>query len=245
VVLGWFAWQRRRRSPGRLLVVLLALGVVAELGVALRIAGDRVMLLPWALVAELPGLNNILPVRFSMYVALAAAVAAALWAASPRPSRWVRATLVVAVAVSLVPALSNDRWRSTPTRVAFFEDDMYRTCFRPDETVFIPDAAGMDVTLWQAESGYRFRLANGNLGSDLPEGIPDRDVAWQVLYNTVPEGGGAAIVRLARGLEATVILLDAEHVDRWGPPLENAGLQAVETGGVLLYHLGPVPPSCG
>jgi len=175
--------------------VLLALGVVAELGVALRIAGDRVMLLPWALVAELPGLNNILPVRFSMYVALAAAVAAALWAASPRPSRWVRATLVVAVAVSLVPALSNDRWRSTPTRVAFFEDDMYRTCFRPDETVFIPDAAGMDVTLWQAESGYRFRLANGNLGSDLPEG--------------------------------------------------NAGLQAVETGGVWLYHLGPVPPSCG
>ena len=245
VVLGWFAWQRRRQPAGRLLVVLLALGVVAELGVALRIAGDRVVTLPWALAAKLPAFNNVLPVRFSMYVALGVSVAAALWAASPRPSRWVRAVVVVAAAVSLAPAVSNDHWRSTPTRVGVLRRRHLPPCFRPEETVFVPDAAGMDITLWQAESGYRFRIANGNLGSDLPEDIPDRDVAFQVLYNTVPEGGGGAVVRLARGLEATVILLDADHLERWAPPLENAGLEAVETGGVWLYHLGPAPPSCG
>ena len=232
------------QPAGRMIVVLLALGIVAELGVALHVAGDRLIALPWALAAELPGFNNVLPVRFSMYVALAAAAAAALWAASPRPSRWVRTALVAAAVVSLLPAASRDFWSRTPTRPSFFVDDTYRTCFRPDENVFIPDATGMDATLWQAESGYRFRLANGSLSPELPEGTPDPDVGFAVLYGSVPEGGGGAVVRFARAIEATVILLDAEHVYRWGPVLEEAGLEPVANGGVWLYHLGPVPPAC-
>ena len=148
-----------------------------------------------------------------MYVALGVAVAAALWAASPRPSWWVRAALVAAAVVSLLPAVSRDLWSTTPARAAFFTDEIYRTCLRPDETVLIPSAAFMDATLWQVESDFRFRLALGYLGSDFPEGVPDEDVAFDVLYNNVPEGGGAAVVRLARGLGATTILVDAEHID--------------------------------
>jgi hypothetical protein len=244
VVLGWYALQTRRHPSGRLPIVLLALGIAAELGVALRVAGDRVMQLPWALAERLPALNNVLPVRFAMYVALGAAVVAALWAASPRPAAWLRAALVAAAVVSLVPALSRDLWHYTPTRPAFFADGAYRTCFRPDETVFIPDSAGMDATLWQAESGYRFRLANGSLSPELPEGIPDPDVALAALYNVVPPGGGTAVVRLARRLEATVIVLDPEHVGQWGPVLVEAGLEPVRNGGVWLYPLRPLPPSC-
>jgi hypothetical protein len=243
-VLGWFAWQRRHRPAGRLLVVLLALGVVAQLGVALRVAGDRVMPLPWALAEKLPALNNVLPVRFTMYVALGAAVATALWAASPRPSAWVRVALVAAAVVSLAPAVSRDLWHTTPTRPAFFTDALYRACFRPHETVFIPDPADTDATLWQVESGFRFRLANGSIGPEPPEGIPDRDAAYQVLYNTLPKGGGAAVVRLARELDATVIMLDAERVEQWAPPLEEAGLRPVKRGGVWLYHLRPALTSC-
>ena len=244
VILGWFAWQGRRTPGRRLLVVLLALGIVAELGVALRVGGDHVLPLPWALAEKLPALDNVLPVRFSMYVALAAAAAAALWASSPRPSWWLRAALLGAAAVSLLPALPRDLWHRTPTRPAFFADDIYRECFRGDENVFVPDAAGIDATLWQVESGYRFRLANGSLSPEIPEGIPDREAALEVLYNLIPDGGGAAVVRLARGLEATVILLDAEHA-RWGPALENAGLVPVRRGGVSLYHLRPPLPTCG
>jgi hypothetical protein len=244
VVLGWFAWQRWREPGGRLLLALLALGVLAELGVALHVAGDRVVALPWALAEKLPVLNNVLPARFSMYVALGAGVAVALWAASPRPSPWLRAALVAAAAISFVPDTSASFWRTTPDRPAFFADDIYRSCFRPDETVFMPDIVDTEASLWQAESGYRFRLANGHLGDVFPEGIPDPDVAFAVLYGSIPEGGGAAIVRLARGLGSTVILLDAEQVDEWGPVLEDAGLEAVENGGVWLYHLGPVPPGC-
>ena len=243
-ILGWFAWERRRQASGRLLVALLVLGVVAELGTALHVRGDRVLPLPWALAAELPGLEHVLPVRFSMYVALAAAVAAALWAASSRPPVWLRATLVAAAVVALVPAVSRDLWRATPTRPPFFTEDVYRSCFGPDETVFIPDAARIHATLWQVEADYSFRIANGALSPELPEGVPDPEAALDVLYNNVPEGGGARVVRLARGLDATVILLDAEHLEQWAPPLEDVGLRSVERGGVWLYHLRPPPPTC-
>jgi hypothetical protein len=243
VVVVWFGWQGRRRPARRLVIVLLAIGILAELGVALHVAGYRVAPLPWALAAELPALNNVLPVRFTIYVALAAAVAAALWAASPRPSRWVRVALVATAAATLLPTISRDFWRTTPTRPSFFADGLYRDCFRADETVFIPDPADMDATLWQAESGYRFRLANGSLSTHIPEGIPDRQAAIEVFYNVIPAGGGAHIVRLARELGATVIMLDARHAE-WSPALEDAGLRPVRWGDLSFYYLRSVPSTC-
>jgi hypothetical protein len=244
VILGWFAWQWRRRVAGRLLVVLLGLGLVAELGVALHVAGHRIVWLPWALAAKLPGLTHVLPVRFSMYVSLAAAVAAALWAASGRPSRWLRVTLVAAAVVALVPAVPRDLWRTTATRPSFFANGTYRACLFPGETIFVPEAAGMAATLWQAESGFRFNLANGSLNPVIPAGIPDREAALAVLYGTVPGDSGPRVVRLARNLGATTILLDAERVAEWAPPLEDAGLRPVTVGGVQLYHLRPELASC-
>jgi hypothetical protein len=243
VLLGWFAWQRLPRPAGRLLVVLLALGIVAELGVELRVSGDRVLPLPWALAAKLPGLEHVLPGRFAMYVSLGAAVAVALWGASRRPAVVVRVGLIAAAVIAILPAVSRDLWDTTPARPPFVADDLYRTCFRSDENVFVPDPAGTDAMLWQAESDYEFRLANG-LIPQLPDAVPDHEAATQVLYNTIPEGGGPRVVRLARGIEATVILLDAEHA-WWGPELAKAGLEPVEVGGVRLYHLRPALPSCG
>jgi hypothetical protein len=244
VIIGWFAWQNRSRPSSRLLVVLLALGILASLGVALRVAGERVAPLPWALATEIPGLGHVLPVRFSMYVSLAAAVVAALWAASPRPAAWVRTALMAAAVVALVPALQRGLWQTTPTRPSFFADGTYRSCFRPDETVFVPAAAGKETTLWQVESGYRFRLANGSIGPVLPSEAPDREAAYAVLNDRIPEGGGQRVVRLARALGSTVILLDAEDVAKWAPAFREAGLQGLERGGVWLYPLRPFPSSC-
>jgi hypothetical protein len=110
--------------------------------------------------------------------------------------------------------------------------------------VFVPDAAGMDATLWQAESGFRFRLANGSLSPRLPDGISDREAAYTVLYDGIPEGGGARVVRLARDLEATVIVLDADHLGTWSQPLADAGLSPMAKGGVWLYPLRPLLPTC-
>jgi hypothetical protein len=228
-ILVLFAWEWRRRSAGRYLVTLLALGVVAELGLALYVAGHRIMPMPWALAARLPGLVHVIPGRFSMYVSLAAAVAAALWATSPQPRLSVRVGLLAAAVVALVPAFPGGLWQTTPTRPSFFTSGTYRACLLPNETVFIPDADGIDATLWQAETPFRFRLANGFLGLPPPNGIPDRDAALAVELDDVP-GSGQRVVRLARELGATTILVDAEHRERWAPVLGAAGLRPVAKG---------------
>src|SRR5581483_2741661 len=58
-IVAWFAWQRRRRPAARLLLVLLAVAIVAELGPDLRVRGATYAPLPWKLVAGLPALDNV------------------------------------------------------------------------------------------------------------------------------------------------------------------------------------------
>jgi hypothetical protein len=242
-ILGWYAWAARHRPGERLVVVLLLLGIIAELGVALHVAGERVMPLPWELADDLPGLIHVLPARFSMYVSLAAAVAAALWAASSRPSRSVRVALVAAAVLALLPAAHRHLWQTTPTRPAFFANGAYERCLSPSETVFLPDVADTDALIWQAESDLGFRLAMASLSPAIPDGLPDTEAARAVLYGAVP-GNGQRLIRLARGLGASVIVLDDEQLKQWAPPLAEAGLKPVRIGGISLYHLRPRLPTC-
>jgi hypothetical protein len=243
LIVGWYGWEARHRPAGRLLVALLGLGILAELGVALHVAGHRIMPLPWTLVDELPGLIHVLPARFSMYVSLAGAVAAALWAASPRPQTWLRAGLVTVAVLALIPAAQRHLWQTTPLRPAFFAGAAYERCLTPNETVFVPDVADTDATIWQAESDFRFRLAMASLSPAIPSGLRDPEDARAVLFGAVP-GNGRRLVRLARGLGATIIVLGDEQLDQWSPPLVEAGLEPVRVGGVTLYHLRPKLPTC-
>ena len=46
----------------------------------------------------------------------------------------------------------------------FFADGLYRSCLGPDENVAVfPYGHAGDSMLWQAESGFGFRLAGGYL----------------------------------------------------------------------------------
>ena len=81
-ILGWFVWRFRRVAAARYLVALVVVGVVVELGIRLEVDGHDSITLPWRLVYRLPLFNNILPVRISMFVALAASVCVAWWASS-------------------------------------------------------------------------------------------------------------------------------------------------------------------
>jgi hypothetical protein len=173
IVLAWFLWRRRRTPAGRLLGLALALGFALELGTALWIGGHRVVTLPWELVARLPLFNNVLPVRFSLFVSLAAAVAVALWAASRDVPRWARLVLPLAAVLSLVPTLRQADWKLHPNRPAFFaQPTLLADCVPKGENVLVfPFGAREHAMLWQAESGFRYRMAEGYLRPDTPPGF--------------------------------------------------------------------------
>ena len=86
--------------------------------------------------------------------------------------------------------------------------------------------------LWQAEAGFRFRLADAWLSPVVPDGVPDRDVLTALHNDEQPGGGGATLVRLAHHLRADVIMVDAEHAEPWRALVVAGGLEAHSIGGV-------------
>jgi len=243
-IVAWYAWQGRRRGGARLLVALLVLAVVAELGPNLRVRGATYAPLPWKPLVHLPLLNDVLPARFAVYAALAAAVIAASWVAGRAP-RWARAALVTAAIVATAPALGHGFWHGSPHRPAFFASGLYRDCLPRDAIVLALPYPSVDgAMLWQADAAFRYRLADAWLSPVVPGGAPDPAVVEALHNDEQPAGGGAAIVELARDDAADVIIVDGEHAEPWRTLLTGAGLRGRAAGGVELYAVDGTLAPC-
>src|SRR4029077_3518421 len=139
----------------RFLAIMLAFGLVLELGFSLHVAGTSNFSLPWSKVWTLPLMNSMLPVRYSLFVSLGAAVAVACWAAAGSTPRLARATLPALAVVAIAPSLWNSEWHEHPSRPAFFTSGMYDKCLVPDENVLVlPFPLWSGAMLWQAESNF-------------------------------------------------------------------------------------------
>jgi hypothetical protein len=236
VILGWFAWSFRRVATARLLVALLAIGVVVELGPRLTVDGHYSITLPWRLVSGLPLFNNILPVRISMFVALAASVCVAWWASSRRAPRAARVVLTALAIVTVVPSLWLDAWHMHPDRPAFFTQGTYRTCLEPNDSVLmLPFPHRSDAMLWQAETGFAFRMANGYVNSVIPEGVPDVPFVRRLKSSRVP-AGPQPLLAWARAQGVTKIVAAGPGAGAWVRLLSPA-VRPQRLGGVDLFDL--------
>jgi len=152
----------------RYLVAALAVALLLALGTSLHVEGHRIIALPWKALVHRPIVDNVLPARFSLYMSLAAAVAAAIWTGSVRGRLWRRPVVLPLLAVvSLVPAVWQVNFAGRPERWSFFTQHLYKVCVPRGETLAIfPFGRWGDSMLWQAESGFWFRMAEGSMGRD-------------------------------------------------------------------------------
>ena len=157
---------RRRPYLKPLLLSLLAI-VILSLGPTLRVANVVTSLsLPWGLALPLPLISQALPNRFSMYVALAAGLTAALWlaAASCRRERAGRYMLAVLACLCLIPNPAMVRqWTPLPLE-PFFEPQNVTAFIEKDANVIILPYLGPGL-LWQWQSGMRFTQSGGTSAS--------------------------------------------------------------------------------
>jgi hypothetical protein len=240
LIIALHAIRSHRTAATRFLLAALGAASLAALGGTLVVAGHRTVPLPWTLVDGLPGLNNVLPVRLSVFVLLAAAVLVARWLADERTPPWLRLALAALAVVSVVPH-PHVSWRTKPHSPTFFADRGYERALAPtDNVIAIPYGANGDSMLWQAESGFAFRMAGGYIRPNPPPSFA-RLRTVKALNDEVPPPGGAAAVRAfarAKGVTAIVVARDG---DRWRPLFAPFGPpQAL--GNVLLYRLRR-PPS--
>jgi hypothetical protein len=76
-----FAMAEWRRLRARVILVAVAVACLLALGSHLYVGGIKTIPMPWALVNDKPLFDYMAPVRYTVFVQLAAAVAVALWLA--------------------------------------------------------------------------------------------------------------------------------------------------------------------
>jgi hypothetical protein len=231
LMFGLYAARRWRTAAGRVLLASFAVALISSFGVWLRVDGHKVMTMPWEHIGYLPLFNNVLPSRLMLFAGLAVVIAVALWMSSS--SSWLRVVLPVLAVISLVPNPAAAAFRTPVYVPQYFRGDDVRRCVAPDETVLIfPQAKHGNSMLWQATSGYRFRLADGYVTPDPPvryytspaiARIANREVSWRDL------------VPFARAEHVTTFIVDQREADQFTPILQPlAPPRAV--GGVLVYR---------
>lgn len=235
--IAWFAITRWRRPGSRFLVLAFAAGVLATLGTTLKVAGHELMWLPWDLVVEQRLFNHALPVRFSMFVSLAAAVMVAYTvAALPRRVGAVLAALVV---VSLIPRLDLPLWSIEPERPSFFSNGLYEECLRPNENVFaIPYNLEGYSLLWQVDADFGFRMPGGYVRPGLPPEFTQLRAVWELNFNgTIPQRPQLDELIRVKQVDRIVVSTGYHH-ELWKGALAYLGPPSV-LGGVAVY------PRCG
>jgi hypothetical protein len=126
-----------------------------------------------------------------------------------------------------------------PERWAFFTQKQYEICFPKNENVAIfPFGAWGASTLWQAESGFYFRMPEGYLAPTPPAKNLASDPLIRLMTYTLENPTPAEIIAFAKNKKVDRIL----SVDIYVHP---SGTQMRRFGEVQLLGGVQVSPACG
>jgi hypothetical protein len=240
VLIALFTWQERRSRSARLIGSSLLVAAVFSLGRYLVARGHKTSIPgPWLLLSKLPVLRYAIPVRLALFVALPAALIVAMWLSrgptrgSRSVARWGLALLAVAF---LLPDVGSSVWDTKIQDPAFFSSGTYRAYLRPSDHVLTIPAWGPNER-WQADTGFRFKLADGYAGNPFPPGYT-RFPTWNTLLTGQLTAGYAAQLRdFVRAKGVTAIVVDETVPGPWTTLFGTLGVGPVSTGGVLVYRL--------
>jgi hypothetical protein len=243
LVVARYEITRWRTPAARLLLGILVVTVVLMLGSHLHIDGHGTIPFPWRWIGRLPLLNEMVPARFAAFMFLIVALIVALWLGQPRRGRvgaakWAVAALGLA---AVLPNAGRGLWHSRPPNPPLFTTTGYRTALQRNANVLDASVVGLrysiadDSMLWQAETGFWFRLADGSLGALLPPGYA-RALKGRLSRPMTAASADPATLRsflARRDIEA--VLVDARDPQGWPQTLAALGLRPRAAGGVLIY----------
>lgn len=160
------AWQfRKNRRIRALLVSILAL-VLASLGPVLHVTGRPTGIpLPWALAQHLPLIRSALPTRFTMFIALAAGLAAALWvAAGSGAGRVARIAAAFVACLLLIPNPLAYAWHKVPVAPMLTKPAIAKLLGPKPNLVVLPFAYAGPGMGWQLGANMAFTQSGGYVG---------------------------------------------------------------------------------
>jgi hypothetical protein len=195
-LLAWTVWRWRRETVVRWAGATAAIAIVLSLGPHLHVAGRVIHVpLPMRLVEHAPLLQNILPTRLMVFFQLCAGVLLAvfvrhiqLYRSPVGATAWLASSLL-----ALTPAAALTTTTDIPP---FFTGNAAAEIPAGSVALVAPYADSSDSTamLWQAASGYRFKMPEGYAIHRTPSGLrfdPNSSTLGDAL-RAVPSGKPAA-----------------------------------------------------
>ena len=227
------AFARPRAPHVRIALVAAGVLVALSLGPRVRVDGHVLAIGAWEPLAKAPLTSGALPVRMSLFVSLAAAVAFASWIA--RGGR-IRLAVAAGTVLALAPNPASRLWSSDVPRPAFFAGPSTTVLRRHDTVLVLPYGPSGWSLLWQAEDGFRYRLVGGHFGK---RWTPP-EARWQDVYRELASGRRRPgdVHRLHTFLQAHAV---AEVVVAPGTPpairrlVESLGLHGTQVADAVVY----------
>lgn len=192
----YFRDQITNRYTAALLATLILLGALS-LGPWLHAGGNKTGVpLPWLLALQLPLIRFALPTRFTMYVALIAAIAASLYLATyavgrRRLQRFAFASLVC---LSLVPNVRAYHWTPWPSESFFRPRSIVEQLGQMPNVLILPGGVSGRGLAWQLDAGMLFKLATAYVGV-----TPRREWSWSIPHEL---GSGSVFSHFVNDLTA-------------------------------------------
>jgi hypothetical protein len=150
-----------------LVIIILSLGPRLHLGALLT-----PVRLPWHLFIKVPAIEQALPTRFTMYVALCASIVAALWMsdAKTKRQRMVRTLFASMALIALVPRLAIFPWVPWPSQPFFQQPYLEQALGKHANVLILPFSNLGSGMAWQLDAGMSFTQAAGYLSPDPVDG---------------------------------------------------------------------------
>ena len=253
LVLALFTWHNRMTR-----LLLFGFGLVLALAVGPQVVVTSVRhtyTLPWAALWKLPFARSAEPTRFIVFGVLVLAIALALWLSAPATgklqlaARWGIGLLAAAVIISdsytsyidvqpVPPGYVTETGMHPVNQLPpFITDGLYRRYLSPGEIVVILTGRGNAGMLFQAASGFYFRIAGGYINASLtPTDAFPPQVAL-LARETKPAVGGFDDYARAQGIGALVV--EQAWARPWMRKLPRLGMHGISAGGVTIYPMAP------
>ena len=246
-----FGWRRR-------LVRLLGIGFVVVIALAsgphLIVDGRQYFALPWGFIWSLPFFQSAEPVRLIDFAYLLLSLAFALWLTElsirrlAQAARWALAAVALAAVLADLPTFASvvavpppTHWKQalpalklTNDVPAFFADGTYKKYVQPGQTVVVVSHRGNAGMLFQAYTGFYFKIAGGFINASLSR--VDALPAPVGLLSPPDEERARAFEAYVRSAGISDIIVERAWSERWMYVFgKNLGLKSHTSGGITIY----------
>jgi hypothetical protein len=249
--LAVFSWSNKLV---RFLVPFFVVCVLLAFGPDLYVEGKEVMVLPWAKLWSLPILKSAEPMRFMDFAYLVLSVALALWLAQVTKSRLVRAArwglgvLSLAAIFASLPTFAEvvvppaPNWKpAIPSAKPidqippFFADGLYKQYIKPGDTVVILSHRQNAGMMFQAYTGFYFKIAGGFINASLSSKYATPDQIQLLSHPTAQRV--AAFKAYVKAAHVNSVVVERGWSEHWMYVFGKIGLKATTVGDVTIFQV--------